>query len=174
MISYASGDLLSLTREDVEAVVLPISSTAAMDEGCSLHHLYNIPHRWSSSDGKERVARRYGALVSDLKRTVKKAPLTPGQLYPASILDDGVPDVILAVVREDGPSATEWIDKCLESIKAFCKGHGISRLAIPLIGTGSGGLGAKEVGRMITAAFKEDQAFSVTIFVPLSMLTRSK
>ena len=171
MISYSSGDIFTLTAEDCEAIVVPTNCKGVFGAGMA-KDLWDTPYTFGGT-----VRRLYGGPCGAYKRACEAGDITPGSVRIYTVLAEPAPwHLLLAATKDDwkDPSQMEWVDKCADGIIEIAKKCGITKIALPLLGAGLGGLPAKEVGALLRRKFKDETAISAMLYIPASMLIRQK
>lgn len=180
MIEYTTGDLLSMSPEDVDALVIPVNGIGKLDGGSMVEQFARrakkIQDTRAGKKGGEKIVRKFGSAVTHYEMLCKDDKLVPGEIHAGSmVFDEDLPGGLILAVTTGDPaegSKIEWIESIAKQILDKCKEMGWTRVGMSLIGSGSSGkLNAKTVGRTINQVFKEDKDILVKLFVPMTILS---
>lgn len=177
-IEFFSGDILRLSAEETDAIVIPTNCLGVFGAGMA-NQFINITSKRNYRDGRKEVGSRYMKIAADYKDKCLAGQVRPGECHPyvawSSDEEKEFPKNVLLVPTKDhwkDPSQIEWVKSGLERILMYCKESGIVRVAIPLMGAGLGTLSANEVARLTRSIFMDDPDVQAQLFLPMPMMQK--
>lgn len=153
MITRVEGDLLAA---DVEALVNTVNCVGVMGKGIAL-----------------QFKRRYPHVFTAYQRACKRGEVRIGQMFvtPTEQLDG--PRLVINFPTKKhwrSPSRLEYIEMGLAGLRETILEYGITSIAVPPLGAGSGGLEWADVEPMIVQKLGDLEDVDIELFVPSAEL----
>ena len=127
---------ISMTLQDVQGDLFK-SSAPAIGHGVNVDSLFG--------PGVAALVRsKFPEVYEEYGEAIRESDLKPGQVQAVlAFREDGRPVYVLNMATQDRPgpyARVEWIESATRDAMQFCYESGYSRLAIPRLGCGIGGL----------------------------------
>ncbi len=149
MITRVEGDLLTA---DVDALVNTVNCVGVMGKGIAL-----------------QFKRRYPSVFKAYEQACKRGEVKIGQMFVVSTEQLSGPRFVINFPTKKhwrSPSNLEYIEQGLISLGEAIRQHGITSIAIPPLGAGSGGLDWAVVEPTIVRALGNLDDVDIRIYAP--------
>jgi O-acetyl-ADP-ribose deacetylase (regulator of RNase III) len=154
MIKYKQGDILSA---DVEAIINTVNCVGVMGRGLALQY-------------KNKFQESFRIYA----KACKNSEVVPGKMFVTQAEQLINPKYIINLPTKrhwKGKSKIEDIENGLVDLKSVIKAYDIKSIAIPPLGSGSGGLDWNIVKNKIENAFVDIKDINIIVYQPLEEKT---
>jgi O-acetyl-ADP-ribose deacetylase (regulator of RNase III) len=149
MITRVEGDLLAA---EVDALVNTVNCVGVMGKGIAL-----------------QFKRQYPNVFTAYERACKRGEVKIGQMFVVPIEQLTGPKFVINFPTKNhwrAPSKLEYIEQGLLSLREVIRHYGITSIAIPPLGAGSGGLDWAVVEPTIVHALEDMDDVDIKVYVP--------
>lgn len=149
MITHVEGDLLAA---DVDALVNTVNCVGIMGKGIAL-----------------QFKRRYPGVFTAYAQACKRHEVTIGKMFVVPTDQIMGPRLVINFPTKKhwrSPSQIDYIEQGLIHLRQVIRQYGIASIAIPPLGSGSGGLDWSEVKPMIIRALEDMADVDIRLYEP--------
>lgn len=141
-VTYKQGNILN---SDAQVLVNPVNCVGVMGKG---------------------LAKQFADTYPEILKWYKKWPLRPGEISPILTKDGKIIACAATKFHWKNPSKLEWIEDCAENLKLIFEdlsgdelvnGVEITKVAVPPLGAGLGGLNKKDVEEILIKTFESSK-----------------
>lgn len=155
MIVDAEGDLLAA---EADALVNTVNCVGVMGKGIAL-----------------QFKRRYPDMFDDYRRACKQGLVSIGKMHVFQTHQLDGPEYIINFPTKRhwrSPSKLSYIDEGLRDLIDVAEQLAITRIAVPPLGAGNGGLDWSEVRPLLVAAFSRHPEIEVLLYAPTEKIRK--